>query len=173
MDAAKIEIEGMGPMGERSEWRQFVFGERPNRTLVRVVVWCFATIIFFHQLLMPIQIIGSSMNPTYESGSLNIVNRLSYAKSRPHKGDVVAVRADDELLLKRIVATPGDSIGIAHGRLMINNHPLQDRFSTEQIPWEMDSTLLGSDEYFVIGDNRSVSVFFKIKKSQILGKIMF
>lgn len=173
MEAAKIEIGAVGSLQERSEWRQFVFGERPNRTLIRVIVWSLATVAFFHQLLMPIQIIGSSMNPTYESGSLNLVNRLSYTKSRPHKGDVVAVRADDELLLKRIVASPGDSIGIAHGRLMINNHPLHDQFSMERIPWEMDPTILGPNEYFVIGDNRSVSVFCKVKKNQILGKIIF
>jgi len=173
MDAAKLEIGAISGVEEKSEWREFVFGARPNRTLVRVVIWCIATVTFFHQLLVPIQIIGSSMNPTYESGSLNLVNRLSYAKTPPHKGDVIALKADDELLLKRIVATPGETISISNGYLMVNQHRLHDRFTTEKIPWELDPIALGPNEYFVIGDNRSVSVFCKIKKSQILGKIIF
>jgi hypothetical protein len=33
--------------------------------------------------------------------------------------------------------------------------------------------MLGNNEFFVIGDNRAVSVFCKIHRSQILGKIIF
>src|SRR5215216_2771245 len=73
--------------------REFVFGARPQRTLCRVIVWCVLTVTCFHQLLVPIQIIGSSMSPTYRNGSLNLVNRMSYTKKRaPHRGDVIALK---------------------------------------------------------------------------------
>jgi signal peptidase I len=156
-----------------TEFRQFLFGPRPRRTLVRVFLWSVLTIVFFHHLLVPIQIIGSSMYPTYQSGSLNLVNRFSYSKHPPLRGDVVALSAEGELLLKRIVALPGETVSIRDGEIHINGRPLSDRFSVEKVPWEMDPTSLSANEYFVIGDNRTASVFCKVQKQNILGKIIF
>lgn len=154
--------------------RQFVFGPRPGRTLCRVLVWCVLTVTFFHQLLVPIQIIGSSMSPTYRNGSFNLVNRLSYTRKHPpHRGDVIALNCDGELLLKRIVALPGETVSIENGALKIDGQALSDEFSKRSIPWEMDSVRLGADEYFVIGDNRPASVFCKVAKRDILGKTVF
>src|SRR6478672_13206629 len=101
---------------DTAQLREFVFGPRPQRTLCRVVVWVLLTVTFFHQLLVPIQIIGSSMSPTYRNGSLNLVNRLSYTNHHPpHRGDVIALRSEGELLLKRIVALPGETVAIQGG----------------------------------------------------------
>src|SRR5688500_5616849 len=111
---------------ETAELRQFVFGPRPQRTLFRVVVWSILSIAFFHHLLVPIQIIGSSMSPTYSNGSLNLVNRWSYAGRVPNRGDVIAVRAEGELLLKRIVALPGETVAIVSGEIEVNDQPLSD-----------------------------------------------
>jgi signal peptidase I len=154
-------------------FREMVFGPRPHQTLARVLVWSLLTITFFHRLLVPIQIVGSSMAPTYHTGSLNLVNRWSYGKHAPLRGDVVALRADDELLLKRIVALPGETIAIVNGELQVNGHALADQFSAHKIPWEMDPIPLHADEFFVIGDNRAASVFCKVKKHDILGKVVF
>jgi type IV secretory pathway protease TraF len=76
-------------------------------------------------------------------------------------------------LLKRIVALPGESVAIMNGTLKVNDHRLADEFSMKAIPWEMDPTALGEEEYFVIGDNRSASVFCKVSRRDILGKIIF
>jgi len=154
--------------------RQFVFGPRPHRTLCRVLVWSVLVLTFFHRLLVPIQIIGSSMSPTYRNGSLNLVNRMSYTKKHPpHRGDVVALNAEGELLLKRIVALPGETVAIENGALEINGQRLADQFSVSAIPWEMGPLILDQNEYFVIGDNRAASVFCKVAKPDILGKIIF
>jgi len=159
---------------DTTQLRHFVFGPRPHRTLCRVLVWCVLTVTFFHHLLVPIQIIGSSMSPTYRNGSLNLVNRLSYTNIHaPQRGDVVALNAEGELLLKRVVALPGETVGIQRGAIRIDDHRLKDQFSRTVIPWEMEPVRLGQDEYFVIGDNRAASVFCKVPKRDILGKIIF
>jgi signal peptidase I len=159
---------------DTTQLRQFVFGPKPGRTLARVVVWIVLTVTFFHQLLVPIQIIGSSMSPTYRNGSLNMVNRMSYTLHHPpHRGDVIALRAEGEVLLKRIVALPGERVAIQEGAVEINGRRLDDKFSLAFIPWEMDPITLKQDEYFVIGDNRAASVFCKVAKRDILGKIIF
>ena len=154
-------------------FREFVFGPRPHQTLARVLVWSLLTLVFFHHLLVPIQIIGSSMSPTYSNGSLNLINRWSYNKHVPIRGDVIALRAEGELLLKRIVALPGETIAIVNGELQVNGELLSDQFSVHKIPWEMDPIYLRSGEYFVIGDNRSASVFCKVTRNDILGKVVF
>jgi signal peptidase I len=159
---------------DSTQLRAFLFGPQPRRTLCRVVVWVLLTVMFFHQLLVPIQIIGSSMSPTYRNGSLNLVNRMSYTKHHPpHRGDVVVLRAEGEVLLKRIVALPGETVAIEDGAVKINGRRLADEFSMTFIPWEMDRASLGENEYFVIGDNRAASVFFKVRREDILGKIIF
>ena len=162
----RFEVDG-------TELRQFVFGVRPQRTLLRVVLWSVLSLAFFHHLLVPIQIIGSSMSPTYSNGSLNLVNRWSYAGRMPHRGDVIAVRAEGELLLKRIVAVPGESVAIVNGEIEVDGQPLSDEFSTLKVPWEMEPVRLGINEFFVIGDNRPASVFCKVRKDDILGKTIF
>jgi signal peptidase I len=158
---------------DTTQLREFVFGRRPHRTLCRVILWAVLTLAFFHNLLVPIQIIGSSMYPTYRNGSLNLVNRLSYSKRPPGRGDVIALRAEGELLLKRIVAVPGETVSIRRGRLLVNDKPLLDEFSFKKIPWEMDPVNLDRNEYFVIGDNRAATVFCKVPKNDILGKTVF
>jgi signal peptidase I len=158
---------------EAAEIRQFVFGARPQRTLFRVVLWSILSLAFFHHLLVPIQIIGSSMSPTYSNGSLNLVNRWSYAGRTPNRGDVIAVRAEGELLLKRIVAVPGETVAIVSGEIEVNGQPLSDEFSSLKVPWEMEPIRLGGNEFFVIGDNRPASVFCKVRKDDILGKTLF
>jgi signal peptidase I len=156
-----------------SQWRQFCFGTNPVKTFKRVLIWSIAAIFIFNNLLVPIQIIGSSMSPTYRDHSFNFVNKLSYGRTPPHRGDVIALEAEGELLLKRIVAIPGEKIAIHNGALRLNGKQLKDSFANLEIPWEMPPVSLGPEEYFVIGDNRSSSVFCKIHKNQILGKLVF
>ena len=173
MGAVKAETAIPSFQVDTTELRQFVFGPRPQRTLGRVLVWSVLSILFFQQLLVPIQIIGSSMAPTYSNGSLNLVNRWSYAGRLPDRGDVIAVRADGELLLKRIVALPGEKVAIVNGEIEVNGAPLSDEFSRFKVPWEMEPLRLGVNEFFVIGDNRAASVFCKVSKNDILGKTIF
>jgi signal peptidase I len=178
MDAAKVgTLAEIAPSVEtqvqRPQWERYCFGTNPVKTFKRVLIWCGVVLFFFNNFLVPIQIIGSSMSPTYSDGSYNFVNKLSYSRIPPHREDVVAVEAEGELLLKRIVALPGERVAIHAGVLQVNERPLHDDFANRPIPWEMRSMKLGPEEYFVIGDNRTSSVFCKVHKSQILGRIIF
>lgn len=154
-------------------WRRLVFGSDPRRTLIRVIAWCSITFIFFHHLLLPIKIIGSSMLPTYRDGSVNFINRLAYARTAPRRGEVVALRWGDELLLKRIVGLPGEKVQIIDGTIRINDRPLKDPFAEAKVFTDPTTVTLRTGEYFVIGDNRESSFFAKVRKHEILGRIVF
>jgi signal peptidase I len=173
MGAVKAGVAPIQIEFDSVRFREFIFGPRPHHTLVRVLLWSALTITFFHHLLVPIQIIGSSMSPTYSSGSLNFINRRSYSSHTPIRGDVIALKVEGEMLLKRIVALPGETIAIVNGEILVNGNALSDEFSGHKVPWEMDPVHLYPNEYFVIGDNRAASVFCKVDKEDILGKIVF
>jgi signal peptidase I len=155
------------------DWRRLLFGPNPTRTLRRVLVWTTCTLILFHYLLVPIKVIGASMTPTYRDGAVNLVNRLAYAHRQPKRGDVVVLHDGEDLILKRIIALPGETVSFDLGRIRINGTKLDDQFSLDPIPADSDTITLGADEYFVIGDNRTASIFGKFPKHAILGKIVF
>jgi signal peptidase I len=159
--------------GKFASWRQFVFGVNPRRTLQRVLCWTSFSVLFFHYCLVPIKVSGASMTPTYRDGAVNFINRVSYTRRTPKRGDVVILRDGEDLILKRVIALPGETVTLIRGRFYINGAPLQDRFSDQPVNWEFDPTTLKSNQYFVIGDNRTVSIFGVFDRQQILGKIFF
>jgi signal peptidase I len=156
-----------------TKWRRFVFGKNPSRTLRRLMVWATGTLVTFHYLLVPIKVTGASMTPTYRDGSLNFINRLSYAKYAPKRNDVVILHDGEDLILKRVIAMPGERVELQRGTFYINGKPLEDQFSKDPVNWDSESVTLGPDEYFVIGDNRTCSIFGKFGRRQIVGKIFF
>ena len=84
----------------------------------------------FRWVLMPIRAEGISMQPTYRSGSLNLVNRLAFASSKPSRGDVVAIRlaGPHVLYVKRIVALPGERFSMSQGQAYVNGAPLSEPY---------------------------------------------
>ena len=115
------------------------------------------------------------MTPTYRNGRFNLINRLAYRWHEPRRGDVVAVRAEGTytVLLKRIVGLPGERVAIRQGHVLVNGHALNEPYARgREISAPRNGYLLGSDEYFVIGDNRDVSVYFKVHRDEILGRVL-
>lgn len=159
--------------------RRLVFGENPRRTLVRVLVLAAASFITFKWLLIPIRTEGSSMLPTYGSDRLNLVNRLAYAGTRPARGDVVAIKMAGPrvLYVKRVIGLPGERVSVVHGQVMIDGSPLSEPYVKHRRAWDVDEVTLGAGEYFVMGDNRGMSVgehdFGRAQLDRILGKVVF
>lgn len=160
---------------DTEHWREVVFGRNPRRTLIRVWIWTISIQLMFHAVVTPITVSGSSMLPTYRSGSRNLVNRLSYLRHRPQRGDVVVIDVGDPdgLLIKRIIALPGERVAIEQGRILVNGAPLRDAYACEPIPCDTPELRLGDNDYFYIGDNRTDSVFGTVPLQRILGPVMF
>jgi signal peptidase I len=133
--------------------------------------FCYA---FFTWVLWPVKVSGQSMLPNYRDGSRYLINKLAYWSEPPQRGHVVALRyGSGDVLMKRILALPGETVGIYDGDLYVNGTVVVEDYVEGEIPrginWEVK---LGSDQYFVIGDNRSVSVFGAIQREQIIGKVV-
>jgi signal peptidase I len=159
--------------------RRFVFGENPKRTVVRVLVLAAISFVIFGWVLIPIRTEGSSMLPTYHPERLHFVNRLSYRRSGPSRGDVVAIQmaGPHVLYVKRIVGLPGERVAIASGEVRINGTMLPEPYVKHRRSWNVTEVTLGPSEYFVIGDNRGMSAaehdFGRVQIDRVLGKVVF
>jgi signal peptidase I len=159
--------------------RDILFGRHPRRTTVRVLLLIVASLVVFRWVLIPVRTDGVSMEPTYESGRLNLVNRLAYLSSRPARGDVVAIRLAGlhVLYIKRVVGLPGERIAISAGEVQIDGAPLIEPYVQHRRPWELPEVQLGPAEYFVVGDNRGMAAadhtFGRVDAFRIVGRVVF
>lgn len=155
-----------------------IFGSNPRATLIRIAVLVGAAVIVFGFILLPVRMEGISMLPTYHGG-INFANRWAYRSHAPERGDAVAIRmaGPGVVYVKRIVGLPGERVEISIGVVLIDGQPLVEPHVTHKQPWNMPEVTLGADEYFVIGDNRGMSMrnhdFGKASRDRIIGKMIF
>ena len=160
-------------------WVKTLFGRNPRWTLIRLLVLVSTAFVVFHFVLIPIRVTGISMHPTYKHGGLNFINLLSYRTSKPQRGDVVMVHVDGKIdrLLKRVIALPGETIGIVDGMVFINGKPLDEPYVKARMAWQIPAFRLDEDKYYVIGDNRDMGQrrhdFGVCREHEILGKVLF
>lgn len=160
-------------------WMRMVFGRNPKRTLIRLVCLVVLTLVVFPLVLIPIQVSGLSMYPTYRDGKVNFVNRLAYRWKAPQRGDVVAFRLlpENMVILKRIVGLPGERVKVFRGRVSINGEILQEPYANINTktanPVSRENVVLDKDEYFVIGDNRNNTFSATVRLRDLLGKVLF
>jgi signal peptidase I len=159
--------------------RRIAFGSNPRRTAVRILVLAAVSLVTFRWVLIPVRTEGISMLPTYQSGTLNFVNRLAFVRSGPARGDVVAIRlaGPHVVYVKRIVALPGERLEIVEGQVYINGTPLAEPYVRHRRPWDVQEVTLTNAEYYVIGDNRGMRAgdhdFGRVDAGRILGRVVF
>jgi signal peptidase I len=168
--------------------RLVVFGRNPKVTLLRAAVWAAVCVVVFKILLVHVRVDGISMLPTCPDQSVYWVNRLAYVWHKPQRGDVVALRfiqTDDAIsrlepphvmLMKRIIGLPGETVAFVNGHALINGKILDEPYEDENYPcdWNCAPDTLGPDQYYVVGDNRSMPPEYhthgKCERSRIVGK---
>jgi signal peptidase I len=153
-------------------------GRNPRVTLARAAALALGAYVIFRFILLPVRVTGGSMEPTYHDGRINFINEFAYHSHEPERGDVVGVRFSGHsiMLLKRVVGQPGELIGFTNGHVTVNGEVLPEPYLKNPSDWVRDPVQLGPDEYFVVGDNRSMPIenhmFGVAKRERIIGKIL-
>jgi signal peptidase I len=163
----------------RPDWLQIIaVGRNPRITLIRIVFLVVFCVLLFHFVLLPVRVDGISMLPTYKNGSVNFSNRLAYYWHEPQRGDVVTVRFAGYhlMLMKRIIGLPGESVAFSDGTVLINGQPLDEPYEKRPGHWTLPPKTLGPDEYFIVGDNRTMPwqnhTFGVVERYRIVGKVL-
>jgi signal peptidase I len=92
---------------------------------------------------------------------------VAYVFGGPRRGDVVVFRPPGDSgfqsdLIKRIIGLPGDTVSIQTGQVYVNGQLLIEPYvkipADYTYPDQGLAVLVPNDSYFVLGDNRPVSV---------------
>lgn len=141
-------------------------------------------------IALPEVVLGASMEPTIYSGERVLVERVTKHFSDYQRGDIVVLNppSDDHIdYIKRVIGVPGDIIKVKDCNVYISDGT--GRFVLEE-PYLYEGTCttagtslkegrsleLSTDEYIVLGDNRTRSQdsrsFGVVTKDRILGKVI-
>lgn len=110
---------------------------------------------------------SESMLPTLIPGDRVVVEKISYRLHGPQRGDIVVFRppaaleaegfTPKQVLIKRVVALPGQHIQVQHGQVILDGHSLAEPYIMEPPAYELPSLLVPEGMVFVMGDNRNNS----------------
>jgi signal peptidase I len=119
---------------------------------------------------------SESMVPTLEVGDRVFVNKFKYRLAVPQRGEIVVfeslVGGEDEDLIKRVVALPGDLVFIRDGVLYVNEKRFEEPYVNKEFPDDSNYPpdapyiIIPPGEIFVMGDNRTNS-----RDSRFIGPI--
>jgi signal peptidase I len=123
-----------------------------------------------------ISVSGRSMAPLLEPGERVLVDRLAYRRGPPKRGDVALVRggATDapDLLLKRIVGLPGETVAVQRDRLWIGGAPLD--LGRPVVGSSPGRWHLGADQYFLLSENLAIGTDSRhvgpVRRDALLGR---
>ena len=154
--------------------------------LVIALAWCVV-----HFALKKVTMIGSSMENTLNAGQEVIVNTFFKHFKMPGRGAVIAfypeqgtaddsMRADYNILIRRVVGLPGEKVHIQEGIVYINGEPIREDYTFDRnvsAGQAEEDIQLEDDEFFVLSDKRSdlddsrSGSFTKVRRENIVGTV--
>ncbi|MBI6547051.1 MAG: signal peptidase I [Cyanobacteria bacterium NC_groundwater_1444_Ag_S-0.65um_54_12] len=127
---------------------------------------------------LPITNVGDSMEPTLHSGDRLIADRLASKFNAIRRGDILLLLDNEgDLVIKRVIALSGDAIEVHDGLTWIDGVPIREWYLMAPPSYQLSRRLVPADTYFVLGDNRNVSLdshyLGPVRQSRVIGKIRF
>lgn len=142
-------------------------------------------------------VFSTSMYPTLVEKDVLILNKISSI----NRGDIVSFKSDLEIgersydllnpiqklfvsehsrknLIKRAIGLPGDKVDVVDGKVFINDEEISESYISSYTTGEAHIEKLGEDEYFMMGDNRSVSLDSRnssvgtVNGKEFIGKVL-
>ena len=145
--------------------------------------------VLFLQFFMPTIVREHSMENTLKQNDYVFVSRRYYTwfKKEMKRGDIIVFRSDlttslgsEKLLVKRIIAIPGDTVSIKDGKVYVNGQASDGSYTKDGYTGgEMAEVTVPAGHIFVMGDNRQNSTDSRnaivgfVDISDIKGKVVF
>lgn len=149
------------------------------RDLVFSIAVSFLIITFLYQ---PVRVEGTSMMPELRDQERLFINKFAYHFEQVQRDDVVVFQYPldhQKSYIKRVIAGPGDTLRIDDGQVYVNGKALREPYVPTRYRDQRSypETTLAANEYFVMGDHRSISSdsrdFGPVDRKLIYGKAVF
>jgi signal peptidase I len=134
------------------------------RELAETIVPAVVIAVFINLFLVQAtQVLGQSMEPNLHTQQRVLVEKVSYRfLHAPQRGDIVVIDLDkenksDDMLIKRVIGLPGDTIEIRSGEVIIDGGRLEESWTTNLGGSNYGPTTIPPLHVFVMGDNRGAS----------------
>lgn len=144
------------------------------KSLMPYIIIIIVVILVRTFIATPVRVNGSSMYPTLKGNEIMLLNKLGHI----NRFDIVVLKIDgrEDNLIKRIIGLPGETVEIKDNDIYINDKKIEDKYGYG-VTYNIDKVTLKEDEYFILGDNRKISldsrVFGTIHKDEIKGTTDF
>ena len=159
---------------QRKAFRKFII-----RTVSVLIVVAAISVLIATYWLPVLKVYGSSMSPTMEPGEVIVTVKSDAYKN----GDIVAFWQGNKLLIKRVIAEPGQWVDIdSDGVVSVDGQNLNESYLSEKTKGTCDIELphqVKESHWFLLGDNRESSLDSRttfigdVSKDQIESKILF
>ncbi len=138
------------------------------------------TCLFFvpEYVLQRTQVEGPSMENSLHNNDFLMVEKISYRLDALKRFDIIVFypygrENKEEYFVKRLIGLPGETIQIKGEDIFINGKVLEEDYGKDPITnagIAKDPITLGEDEYFVLGDNREISLDSRYEEVGVLSK---
>ena len=153
---AEPEFESRGSGGRVLRWLLQALREVAE-TVIPAVVIALVINLFLAQAT---QVLGQSMEPNLHSTQRVVVEKVTYRFFHgPRRGDIVVIALPEqsEMLIKRVVGLPGETIEVRSGNVYIDNEPLDESWTVNPGGGSYGPRTIPPLHVFVLGDNRGAS----------------
>ena len=142
--------------------------------LIHYIAIIIFIIIIRMYIITPVRVDGTSMNQTLADGDI----LLLYKMAQYDRYDIVVLdeEYDDEIIIKRIIGLPGETVEIKDNKIYIDEVEINDDYAYGETS-DYEKITLDDGEYFILGDNRLISkdsrYFGPVKKDDLMGEAVF
>jgi signal peptidase I len=141
-----------------------------------VLAFAVVAYIVFGWLLVPMRVQTADMAPTFTRGEVVFCCRPLHWFSKLKRHDLVVLKppSGEGLLIRRVVAFPGEMLGFREGNIILNGGPLNQPYVENPGRWTMRPSRVPDGVVYVVGDNRAVppeqALFGQVPRDDIVGR---
>lgn len=153
--------------------------------LLNILIAAFISILLVRYVASAYKIEGNSMASVLKDQERVIISKIGVQNGNIKRFEIVVLRKPDEpdkSIIKRVIGLPGEIIEIRDGEVYIDSKKIVQPFLTEKRDTlfksiHLSPLLIRNGHYFVIGDNRQVSIdsrsFGEVPGKYIYGRAIF
>lgn len=178
MSEIKVTTGSLSKELERLNYRKRFWSIVRNSLYMLMAVAAVAVLIAV--LWLPVlRVYGHSMDKTLQEGDVV----LTVKGAQFETGDVISFYYNNKILIKRVIANPGDWVDItSDGDVYVNQKKLDEPYLSDRALGQTDLAYpyqVPEGQLFVLGDNRETSIDSRhtsiggVSEEQIVGKIVY